>query len=76
MKTKGFKIIFDPNSEIFHIGGASSENKYHMALNFWYKSRKIFFKKHLNKVEGIILNVIFTLEEIILRIRLATKNHD
>jgi len=70
MKSKGFKIIFDPRSEIFHIGGASSKNKYNMALNHWYKSRKIFFKSHLNKVEGIILNTIFTLEEIILKIRL------
>lgn len=70
MKSKGFKIIFDPRSEVFHIGGASSKNKYNMALNHWYKSRKIFFKLHLNRVEGIILNTIFTLEEIILKIRL------
>jgi len=76
MKSKGFKIIFDPRSEIFHIGGASSKNKYNMALNHWYKSRKIFFKSHLNKVEGIILNTIFTLEEIILKIRLLIINHD
>lgn len=77
MKSKGFKVIFDPKSEIFHIGGASTNNKYNMALNYWYKSRKIFFKKHLNKVEGIILNIIFTIEEIILKTRLfITKNHD
>jgi len=76
MKYKKFKIIFDPRSEIIHIGGASSDNKYNMALNYWYKSRKIFFKKHLNKVDGIILNTIFTLEEIILKIRLLIINHD
>lgn len=76
MKSKGFKIIFDPRSEVFHIGGASSKNKYNMALNHWYKSRKIFFKKHLNKVEGIILNTIFSIEEIILKTRLFIKNHD
>ena len=75
MKSKGFKIIFDPRSEVFHIGGASSKNKYNMALNHWYKSRKIFFKKHLNKVEGIILNIIFTLEEFFLKTRFLIK-HD
>ncbi len=75
MKSKGFKIIFDPRSEVLHIGGASSNNKYNMALNYWYKSRKIFFKKHLHKVEGIILNIIFTLEELFLKTRLFIK-HD
>lgn len=76
MKNKGFKVIFDPRSEIFHIGGASSNNKYNMALNYWYRSRKIFFKKHLNKVEGIILNMIFTIEELLLKTRFLIKNHD
>jgi GT2 family glycosyltransferase len=76
MKSKGFKIIFDPRSEILHIGGASSKNKYNMALNHWYKSRKIFFKKHLNKVEGIILHIIFTIEEIVLKIILIIKKEN
>lgn len=75
MKSKGFKVVFDPRSEVLHIGGASSNNKYNMALNYWYKSRKIFFKKHLNKVEGIILNIIFSLEELFLKMRLFSK-HD
>jgi len=61
---KEFKIIFDPRSEIIHIGGASNDNKYSMVLIYCYKSKKIFFKKHLNKVEGIILNIVFTLEEL------------
>jgi len=73
MKSKGFKIIFDPRSKILHIGGASSNNKYNMSLNYWYKSRKIFFKKHLNDVEGIILNIIFTLEELLLKTRSFIK---
>lgn len=72
-KSKGFKIVFDPRSKILHIGGASSKNRYNMALIHWYKSRKIFFKKHLNKVEGIILNIIFNLEEIFLKTRLIIK---
>ncbi|HPT65984.1 MAG TPA: glycosyltransferase family 2 protein [Candidatus Woesebacteria bacterium] len=73
MRKKGYKVIFDPRSEILHLGGASSQNIYNMALNHWYKSRKIFFKKHLNKLEGIILNIIFTIEELFLKIRLFIK---
>ena len=65
----GYKIIFDPKSQIIHIGGASSQNKYHTDLKNWYKSRKIFFKKHLNPIQSIILISIFNLEEKILKIR-------
>jgi O-antigen biosynthesis protein len=71
---KGYKVIFDPNSNIKHIGGASSKNKYKTDLNSWYKSRKIFFKLHLNKVEGIILSIIFSIEENILKIIHFIKN--
>jgi len=66
---EGYKVVFDPNSQIFHIGGASSNNKYRTSLNYWYKSRKIFFKKHSNVLEGIILGIIFSLEEIFLKAR-------
>jgi GT2 family glycosyltransferase len=70
----GYKVIFDPNSNIRHIGGASSKNKYKTDLKSWYKSRKIFFKLHLNKVEGIILSIIFSIEENILKIIHFIKN--
>lgn len=67
LKEKGYKIIFDPNSSINHIGGASSGSKYNIVLKYWYKSRKIFFKKHLNKISGLILYMIFTIEEFLLK---------
>lgn len=63
---EGFDVIFDPNSQIIHIGGASSPNKYKTNLTYWYRSRKIFFKKHLSYIEGILLSIIFTIEEILL----------
>lgn len=66
---EGYRVVFDPNSQIFHIGGASSNNKYKTSLNYWYKSRKLFFKKHLNGIEGTILDIIFSIEETFLRIR-------
>jgi len=65
----GLKVMFDPNSSITHIGGVSSPNKYRTSLNYWYKSRKIFFKNHLPIIQAIILNMIFTIEESILKIR-------
>jgi len=66
---EGYRVVFDPNSQIFHIGGASSNNKYKTSLNYWYKSRKIFFQKHSNAFEGIILHTIFSIEEIFLKAR-------
>ncbi|MDD4938366.1 MAG: glycosyltransferase family 2 protein [Candidatus Shapirobacteria bacterium] len=65
---EGYKVIFDPNSEIIHIGGVSSKNKYKTSLNYWYKSRKIFFKKYLGIFKGTILSIIFSIEEIILKV--------
>lgn len=64
---KGYFVILDPDSHIKHIGGASSNNKYKTDLESWYKSRKIFFKKHQNKFNGIILSVIFSIEEFLLK---------
>lgn len=71
----GYKVIFDPNSSITHIGGVSSPNKYKTSLKYWYKSRRIFFKKHLPRIQAIILNVIFVIEESFLRIR-NILNHE
>lgn len=70
----GYKVVFDPNSKIKHIGGASCHNKYKTDLKNWYKSRKIFFRLHLNKVEGIILSIIFSIEEKLLKVILFIKN--
>jgi len=71
---EGYEVIFDPNSEIIHIGGASSKNRYKTALKYWYRSRKIFFKKNLEPPKGIILSLLFTLEEVVLKIYHCIKN--
>jgi GT2 family glycosyltransferase len=65
---EGYKVIFDPESEITHIGGASSGSKYRTVLKYWYTSRKKYFQKHLNPLESSILTTIFTLEEQFLKI--------
>ncbi len=69
----GYKVIFDPNSQIVHIGGHSTNNKYKTDLKHWYESREIFFKKHLNFFTSIILISIFKLEKNILYLRNLIK---
>lgn len=59
----GHKVIFDPKSEITHVGGKSSNSKYNIVLPKWYISRKKYFKKHLNIIQSTILNTIFNIEE-------------
>jgi hypothetical protein len=66
IKKKGYKIVFNPNAIIRHLGGGSNNSKYNITLKYWYTSRKYLFSKHLNKFESIILNIIFTIEEKIL----------
>lgn len=67
INNKGYLVILDPESYVKHIGGASSNNKYKTDLKSWYQSRKLFFKKHQNKFNGIILTVIFSIEEFLLK---------
>ena len=68
INNQGYKVIFDPRSNIQHVGGYSSKNKYKTDLTSWYKSRDIFFKKHLNPIKAIILVSIFKIEKILLNI--------
>jgi hypothetical protein len=69
INNQGYRVVFDPDSQIVHIGGYSTNNKYKTNLNEWYKSREIFFKKHLNFFAGIILISIFKIEKNILKFR-------
>lgn len=66
-KDMGYKVVFFPKAQIEHISGASSNSKYKIVLNHWYKSRNIYFKKHLNKTESNILSTIFNIEEHLLK---------
>lgn len=68
LKKLGYKIIFDPKSKIIHKGGVSSKSKYNVVLKNWYKSRRYFFRKHLGKIKGNILSLIFSAEELLLRL--------
>lgn len=74
INNQGYKVIFDPNSHIVHIGGVSSNNKYKTNLTSWYKSREIFFREHLNIFTSIILISIFKIEKNILYLRNLIKH--
>ena len=64
----GYKVLFNPQAKVKHVGGASNNSKYNIVLSEWYKSRRIFFRKNLNALESIILIFIFSIEEQLLRI--------
>jgi len=60
----GMKIVYCPHAKILHEGGASSQNKYHTSINAWYKSRRLYFRKHFNYFENAIIQPIFIMDEI------------
>lgn len=72
---QGYDVVFDPNSQIIHIGGFSTKNKYKTDLKHWYKSREIFFREHVGFFASIILISIFKIEKYFLHIRILI-NHD
>lgn len=63
----GMKVVFCPHSIIWHIGGASSKNKYKIRHQAWFDSRKYYFKKHLGLFGNIIIQPIFFIEEFLLK---------
>jgi len=66
IKNNHQEIWFDPNSQIVHAGGSSNNSKYGIVLKHWYKSRKIYFNRHLSFLESRILSIIFSIEEVML----------
>ena len=68
VEKNGLRALFDPSSSVLHIGGYSSESKYKISLKYWYDSRKIFFSLHLSNIQGKLLYIIYSTEELLLRI--------
>ena len=68
VEKNGLRALFDPSSSVLHIGGYSSESKYKISLKYWYDSRKIFFSLHLSNIQGKFLYIIYSTEELLLRI--------
>jgi GT2 family glycosyltransferase len=65
---QNYDVIFNPISELQHIGGASSDSKYNIVLKHWYNSRILLFMKYQTYFTGTILKQLFLLEEKFLKI--------
>ncbi len=64
-KQAGYKIIFCPNSNIFHEGGSSSANKDKINYAAWSSSRRYYFKKNFSTIENMIIQPLFVLDDVI-----------
>jgi GT2 family glycosyltransferase len=62
------KVVYCPHSVIQHEGGASSKNKYKIRHQAWYDSRKKYFKKHFGALVNLIIQPLYTIEELLLKI--------
>lgn len=72
-KKAGIKICHTNNSKIFHIGGASSNNKDRVRHSSWLWSRKVFFAKHFSLLKNLLIQPIFLLDDIFIMTKLALK---
>jgi len=66
-KDIGLKTVFCPHSVIWHVGGASSKNKYRINHQSWFDSRKYYYRKHFGLLSNTIIQAIYTVEEYFLK---------
>jgi len=66
----GYKIVYCPHSTIFHEGGASSHNKYHIHHKSWYDSREYYTYKYFSWWISTPIIFLFKIERLILNLRL------
>jgi len=62
-KQSGLKVVFCPKSVILHEGGASSNNADKINHKAWSDSRKYYFSKHFSKVENMVIQKVFILDD-------------
>lgn len=63
------KILYCPHSIIKHIGGASSDNKYHIVHNAWYNSREYYVRKHFPIAISFLICLLYKIERMLLEYR-------
>lgn len=66
---RGMKIFYCPHAIVRHEGGASSENKYKISQESWFKSREFYAKKHFHLINAGIIILIYKLERMFLEQR-------
>ena len=64
----GFKVMYCSKSVIFHEGGASSQNEDKINFNAWVGSRKYFFWKNHSLLINFIIQPMFFVDELAMRI--------
>lgn len=63
----GLNVIYVPSASIVHDSGSSSKNsKYKINVKAWRNSRNYFFYKYMNKIEWIMLKILFNLDDFII----------
>lgn len=67
-KSAGFKVYFCNKAIAYHYGGASSKHKRgNVEYDEWVKARSLFFRKHSSYIGFCLLNVIFTIDNLLVR---------
>jgi len=66
-KKSGWKVMFTPNADIVHLGGASSKKVRTGMVNQWRKSMLLYYKKHkslLAYISAWVLIMLFFLTRV------------
>lgn len=66
-KEMNMKVVFCPHSIIWHVGGASSKNRYRIKHQAWFDSRKYYFRKHFGLLPNIFIQPLYGAEEFLLK---------
>lgn len=64
----GYKVTYCSKSIIFHEGGASSRNKDKINFNAWVRSRRYFFWRTNSFLANLIIQPMFFVDELAMRI--------
>jgi len=60
-KNSGWKVMFTPNAEIIHLGGASSKKVRKGMVNQWRKSMLLYYRKHKGLLAYVSAWILITL---------------
>ncbi|MBU1256597.1 glycosyltransferase, partial [Patescibacteria group bacterium] len=72
----GFKVLLCPKSIIKHVGGYSSKNKEKVNVGAWLESRRRYVFKNENLLINLIIQPIFLIDTVIIRILQQIKKNE
>lgn len=62
------RVVYIPNSKIWHEGGGSSNTKDRINFDAWIKSRRLYFWNNLKIFDNLVIQPAFLVDEIIMRV--------